>query len=352
MTHTGSAHRDILIVTQSFDPHADEVLVQLRYMGEEPLRVNTEAIPAEAWLSYSFARGKAAPASLSQERESRLAPYTLFIDGRAIEAQQIGAVLWRRPAPYQFVGTLSPDERTLALSETEQAVQAFWLALDAHHTYWMSAPTAITASRNLPEQLLRARRFGFATPRALLTTRANQVRSFYEETGGQVVYRMLSSLSLLAQSGRSTSLVPSALVGSQELASFESMVSVPCLFYERLPARRFCILVLMGEQVFAAHTSRPPSLEEVPHWWSPQVTRLSYEPVTLPSQLCQRSLAFVQSYGLEFAVLVLAEGEDDELYFASLDPVGSFLWLEQQCPDLRMLQALAQHLIKGAHAES
>jgi len=337
--------RQIVIVTQTFDPHTDELLVLLRYMGQEPIRINTESIPGDALLSYTFANCQDGlkPGAHSALASADLERYTLFIDGRLIEAEQVGAVWWRRPAPYQFVGSLQPEEMHLATAETEQAMQGFWLALSAQGCYWMSAPGAIALARNRLEQLRRAHRYGFATPRSLLTTRAGHLRTFYQETGGQVVYRTLS-----AQDGHQ-SLPPqgsSALIGQEMLEALEDMVSVPCLFHQSLEASRFLQIVVIGTQVFSAQTTGEPS--QVAHWWSPEVSELSYEAVALPDDLVERCRTFVHSYGLEFGVIQLAIGPDERLFFISLDPVGSFLWLEQQCPDLRMSEALAGRLIAGA----
>lgn len=121
MTVGKQTERHILIVSQAFDPHTDELLVLLRYLGQEPIRLNTEAIPANSLLSSHLSRGQARVGSAcSWEREpgdgSR---YTLLLDGRTFEAEHIGAVWWRRPAPYQFAGELSPEEQRLAEAETE-----------------------------------------------------------------------------------------------------------------------------------------------------------------------------------------------------------------------------------------
>ena len=345
----------ILIVTQAFDPHADELIVLLRYMGQEPIRLNTEAIPANSRLSYTIVRGQERSA-FDDTVGSRTAPqeagsYTLFIDGRQIEAERIRAVWWRRPAPYQFAGDLQPEEARLATIETELAMQGFWLALNSQDCYWISAPSALTIARNLPEQFRRARSFGFATPYTLVTTRAGQAHTFYEETEGQMVYRMLSSLVTSAQSGQQPPTANATRVHEEMLASLEGMVSVPCLFHEHLPARRFWVVVVIGNEIFAAQTTGTKLMDEVPHWWSPQVTKLSYEPLFLPDRLKERCRAFVRSYGLEFGVMQLALGPREEIFFASLDPVGSFLWLEMQCPDLNMSETLASRLIAGTQSE-
>lgn len=345
--------KSILIVTQAFDPHADELLLLLRYMGQEPIRVNTDALPGNALLSYACARG--AENLVYREVWSQPPVHaTLFLDGRLIEAQQVGAVWWRRPAPYQFIGTLQPEEVHLATVETEQAMQAFWLALLAQDCAWMSTPAALVLACNLPEQMRRAQCYGFATPRMLMTTRSGRMRTFYQETNGQMVYCTLSALSTPILDGcqQPATHATTALVNADLLETFEQMVSIPCLFYERLPAQQFVMVVIIADQVFAAQTTQAASLDQVAHWWSSQVCELPYEAVVLPPHVVDCCPAYVQSYGLSFGVVRLARGLEEQLFFISLDPVGSFLWLEQQCPELCMSETLARWLIDGKTAES
>lgn len=346
------AEKSILIVTQAFDPHADELITLLRYMGREPIRVNTDAIPGNSLLSYTFARGTNDLTRRGALAEN-LAHYTLFIDGRLIEAQKVQSVWWRRPAPYQFAGTLQPEELRLATTETQQAMQSFWLALIAQNCAWMSTPLALTLASNLPEQMRRAHCYGFAIPRALVTTRAAQMRAFYQETAGQMVYCLLSCLSTPILDGcqSSAAQASAALLSPDLLETFEQMVSVPCLFYERLPAQRFLVVIVIADQIFAAQTTQTAPLDQVAHWWSSSVYELPYEPVVLPEVFADHCRAYVHSYGLSFGVLRFAYGPREQLFFVSLDPVGAFLWLEQQCPDLHMSEALAQWLIDGGQAE-
>ncbi|HLZ64547.1 MAG TPA: hypothetical protein VKR06_47060 [Ktedonosporobacter sp.] len=341
----------ILLVTQSFDPHADELLVLLRYMGEEPLRLNTEALPADSLLSYRFAAGSEAAVfwAPNQADPAVIGRCSLLLDGRVIDAAQIGSLWWRRPGGYQFGAALSPEEEILAVGETAQALQGFCLALTASGCYWMSEPEALVRASNLPEQLRRAHHFGFALPRSLLSTHPGEVRTFAQATGGRLVYRLLSANAPLPEQRRGIPTLTSAPLLEEHLATIEEFLSVPALFQERLQAQQFYQVVVIGEQVFAAASLG--SLESLPHWWSPQVCELPYEPVTLSAELARRCLGFVRSYGLEFGVLTLALGEPERCYFVGLDPLGSFLWLEQQCPQMYMAEALARRLIAGKRSQ-
>src|SRR5579859_4312055 len=274
--HTG---KQILIVTQAFDPHADELLLLLRYMGQEPIRLNIEAVPADSLLSYRLARLPGCspshdPVNVDAVPQD-LAHYTLFIDGRLIEAEQVGAVWWRRPGPYQFAGSLAPEEEALAVAETAAAMHSFWLALQAAGCFWISEPASLVQASNLPEQLRRAASLGFALPRSLVNTRPGEVQSFYRKCGGRLVYRMLSGGGVLPEEQRKRAGATAALIRQDHLASLESLVSVPAFFAECLPASRFYQIVVIGSQVYAAQSTG--SLEAVPHWWSAQIAELSYE---------------------------------------------------------------------------
>lgn len=333
----------ILLVTRAFDPHADELLTLLRYLGEEPVRLNTEAIPGEALLSFRFTTSSDAMRMSEEEERCRA---TLFVDGRFIDSVRVAAVWWRRPGRYQFGGMLEPSQETLALQETAQAMMGFWLALSASGCYWMSEPGALARAGNLLEQVRRAASLGFRIPRSLLSTRPAEVRVFCQATAGRVVYRLLSAQLPLPEDQRARPGPAAMLLTEEHLASLDDLLLVPALFQERLPALRFVQVVVIGTRLFAAQSHG--DLEAVSHWWDPQVSACSYTPVELPVGLRDRCLRLVQSFGLEFAVVVLAQGALDAWYFVSLDALGSFLWLEQQCPDLPLAETLARQLITGA----
>ncbi|MBP6750029.1 MAG: hypothetical protein KA144_10355 [Xanthomonadaceae bacterium] len=76
---------------------------------------------------------------------------------------------------------------------------------------------------------------------------------------------------------------------------------------------------------------------------------IDYIAETLPQEIERRCREFVHSYGLTFGALDLIFTPEGEYVFLENNPAGQFLFVEQLVPELRMLDAVTDCLIDGAH---
>jgi hypothetical protein len=168
----------IVIVTEEFDPHVDQVLVLLREMGHEPARVHTADIPQHTSLSLSYdgANWK----NILQTRT------------RTIPLEEVRSIWWRRPARAQLPETLTPDEEAFARAEVTHALTGMWEMLE-HSCYWVSFPANIRKAGHKISQLELASRLGLQVPRTVVSTEPDCVRHFYEACHGQMIYKTLST---------------------------------------------------------------------------------------------------------------------------------------------------------------
>ena len=118
----------IVLVTEEYDPHVDDVLLLLREMGHEPARVHTADFPQHTSLSLSY-NG----ASWKNILQTRI---------RTIPLEEVRSIWWRRPAPVQLPNGLAPDEEAFARSEATQALTGMWEMLE-HSCYWISFPRPV-----------------------------------------------------------------------------------------------------------------------------------------------------------------------------------------------------------------
>ncbi len=166
----------IVIVTDKFDPHADMVIVELRQMGYQPVRLHPADFPVSASATLEFDQHH-----WSGELSHSKGP---------IDLDAIKSIWWRRPEPHVIAADLPQKERDFALRETGHAFAGLWSILDC---YWMSVPFLIRLASNKIEQLQRAAQLGFRVPHTLVTNDPSQVQTFYERCGGNMVYKALAS---------------------------------------------------------------------------------------------------------------------------------------------------------------
>ncbi|MFB9622714.1 MvdC/MvdD family ATP grasp protein [Nonomuraea helvata] len=327
----------ILIFTNTMDPHADVVIKKLVGWGHEPVRLNSDHLPDTAVISTALrCRNWTGGFRLST--------------GRIADLERVRSVWLRRPHPYGVSAELSPLERAFANAELEQTMGGLLASLDC---YWMSRPGDVRAASWKPEQLRRAAGMGFEVPRTLITTDPEAVRAFHAECGGRSIFKSmagpaaLASVELAAEAATGPPLsleMPTTLLGEAELAALEAVRLTPCLFQEYVDKDRELRVTVIGDEVFAAEIlsqERPETAVDLRHY----EVDVPYRLHRLPDEVAARCLEFVHSYGLAFGALDLILTPDGRHVFLENNPVGQFMYVEERVPELRMTDALASCLI-------
>lgn len=329
--------RRIVIVTEEMDPHADALILLLREMGHDPLRMHTADYPQQANISML----------LKQDRWDG----TIGTPGGVVAMNDIHSIWWRRPARYQLPQELSAEERDFAYKEWDQMLKGLWDSLDC---YWMSYPPNIQLASRKPEQLIRAAQLGFEVPRTLITNDPTQVQAFYEAANGRVAYKTLSSPVFREPKGTPDGadrvfMVYTTPLDENLLSRIDTVRFAPCLFQEYIPKRLELRVTVIGDEIFAAEIDSQAQERTTYDWRHYDVPMLMRKSV-LPDQITERCRALVSSYGLNFGAIDLILTPDDRYVFLEINPNGQWLFVQEQVPDLKMKEALASCLIRGKSA--
>ncbi len=73
--------------------------------------------------------------------------------------------------------------------------------------------------------------------------------------------------------------------------------------------------------------------------------RLPLAPIELPPELERRCFALLERLGIVFACFDFAVTPAGEHVFFEVNPAGQFLWIEEVCPDVRLLTPCVDFLI-------
>jgi hypothetical protein len=343
--------QDILIVTSINDPHTDDMVLQLQEMGHEPIRLNTEDIPLNTTISFKL------PEEGLRWKSSIILP----IDERMIEVdlESIRSIWWRRPGEYfGLPPELSDQEREFARGEIDHVLRGLWSLLDC---YWVSYPEHIRQANWKVEQLRRAMQYGFEVPRTLVTTNPDEVRAFYDMCKGQMIFKVLTDPFLGApkvvekypnQPPPELRETKTTMITETELEMLDSVRLVPCLFQEYIPKHTELRVTVIGNDLFAAEIDSQASESTSVDWrnWNEDGFAIPYRKIMLPTDIAERCLAFVRSYHLNFSAMDFILTPDGRYVFVENNPNGQFMWVEKLVPELRMTEALASCLIRGANS--
>lgn len=329
--------KKVLIVTNSFDLHADLFLPIAIGKGHQPFRLDLDAFPRDYQMSQSLADGHVS------NRIRRLP------DGQWLDLSEVGAIWIRKPGEYAYLSDdLSLQERTYAKMETEQALFSLLYTLDC---YWMSHPLALRGAQWKGEQLMRAMRMGFRVPASIVTNCPEQVRAFRKSIGGAMIFKAMSTPTLAAdelkQEERMCRGLTTTLVDQDMMENLDAVGELSCHFQEYIPKQYELRVTIIGERVFAAKIDSQADARTTVDSRD-MSAEISYQACTLPADVEQRCLEFVRSYKLTYGAVDLIVTPDGQYVFLENNPAGQFLYIEQLIPEYKLLEAVADKLIAEA----
>lgn len=335
----------IVIVSQMDDLHVDEVILCLNEMGYEPIRLNTDDIPG-ALMASLF---------LEKQHKSWSGALTILTNGRRIDVEEVRSIWWWRPGSFCLPAQLSAQEREFAQDEIEHMLQGLWASLPC---YWMSFPAHMRRASWKANQLLQAARLGFDVPRTLITMNPEDARAFCESCEGeQALYKVMSDPFLAAtkvaerypEHQPEFAVTPTTLITREAFSTLDAVRTAPCLFQEDLPRVLDFRVTVIGDEIFAAEIHSQEH-EDTKVDWRYSETDIEYRKTNLPDDVADRCMALVKSYDLQYCALDLFLTPDGRYVFSECSPSGQFLFVEERVPELRMTEALASCLVRGAQS--
>lgn len=341
--------KDIVIVSRRADPHTNDMVLKLQEMGHEPIRLNTDTIPLDTTISLRFPQGASTwKGSIAIQTNKSI-----------IDIENIRSIWWRRPNEYfNLPPELSEQEHEFAIGEIGHVWRSLWSLPDC---YWISYPEHIRQANWKLGQLQRAVHYGFDVPRTLLTSDPDEARAFYDTCQRQMIFKVLTDTFLGApkmidkhpdQPLPEPRETKTTFITEAELEQLESVRLIPCLFQEYIPKRVELRVTVIGDELFTAEIDSQARESTSIDWrsWGDGGHEIPYRKTTLPDDIAERCMALVRSYQLNFSAIDLILTPDGRYVFLENNPNGQFMWVEQRVPELKMTEALAACLIRGANS--
>ena len=327
----------ILIITNSYDLHADLMQEILTEWQQSCFRLNLNEFPKHFHINYQI---------IDNQPCTTL---THLPSGEILELDKVGAVWARKSADFCFESDdLSPQELAFAQQETKHVLNSLVYGLDC---YWMSHPSAVRYAAFKGEQAIRAAKMGFDVPDALVTNCGETVKAFKQKLTGQMITKAMSDASLsvsdVALEDQQVGGMPTTLVSEAHMENIDAVREIPT-YFQAYNEKQFELRVtVIGEQAFAAKIDSQ-SCDSTRVDYRDFSAEIAYEAYTLPTEVEKRCLDFVHSYQLEYGAIDLIVTPDNKYVFLENNPVGQFWFVQQLVPELQMLEAVADKLVTEA----
>jgi MvdC family ATP-grasp ribosomal peptide maturase len=302
----------ILLLTHSEDYFTiDRVFAALLKQGVQPIRIDTDLFPLEIQLAAEFS-----------DREPR-STYQLHCGEHTIDSQQVAAVWVRRLWTPKLSPELSPEFYAACARESSTALNNFWDGL--RHARWYDRVEAIVAAENKLRQLRIAGEIGLPIPRTLVTNQPDRLREFYTSVGGEMVAKLLTTLSTGMQG--SNFFLYTSRVNPEDLFAADALRHSPMVFQELIPKQREFRVICVGDRVFVGALDATKYADRTLDWRTS--TEATWEVGTLPDRVVTGLQTMLARLGLTFGAFDLIQTPDDEYVFLEINPVGEWGMLER-----------------------
>ncbi len=306
------ADRVILLLTYSEDFFTiDRVFDAVSARGVQPVRIDTDLFPVEIELAAEFRN--------VPDRSS----YRLNYGNHSINAELVRAVWLRRLWQPRLSPQLSPQFQAACARESSTMLDNFWDAL--RHARWVDPIDLIRAAENKLRQLRIATEIGLQIPRTIVTNSPDRVREFYHSVGGEMVAKLLTTLS--TQMHGADFFLYTSRVNPEDLLALESLRHSPTIFQQLIPKRREFRVVCVGESVFSGALDAAKYADRTVDWRAS--SEAQWERGTLPDAVVKQLQTMLARLGLTCGAFDLIETPSGEYIFLEINPVGEWGMLER-----------------------
>jgi glutathione synthase/RimK-type ligase-like ATP-grasp enzyme len=256
-------------------------------------------------------------------------------------------VFWRRrySNPTIAAASLHPADIKVVKRETQAFVmaQVAMLAPGARH---INPDAAARRSDNKLLQLRLAREAGLRIPDTLISNDPARIRAFIaNRPAGTVIHKHLVGHDW--QEGAAAFGSYTARVALADLPEDASLQTIPGTFQTAVPKALEIRAVFFGDYCLSAAIDSNRFEAGRDDWRAIQDRSGAWQPHRLPQDIVDRIVRYMQCLGIVFGSADLILTPDGDYVFLEMNEQGQFLWLEQDCPELPILDSFCRLIVDG-----
>ena len=321
-----------LILTQIDDVHAAAVQLALERRGERASLVFCGDFPTQLRGSILIDRAGHAPrGAILRDRD------------QAICGDDVDVVWLRRPTRPRLPDDMHPGDREIATSECEAFERDFYRQL-APDAFWINPLEGARLANRKLTQLRCAAAAGLRVPETLASNDPQEIRSFLDRHRGSTIHKTF--LPAVWEDGDNVTLAFTSKVGSQDLPGDDVLGLAPGIFQEHIPKSYELRLTLFGATCIGAKLRSNEHADATTDWRAAGV-QVPVEPYEVGPELQQQCFAVLAQLGIVSGCVDLIVTPDGDAVFLEINQAGQWLWLEECCPELTLLDAFVDFLHDG-----
>lgn len=322
----------ILILTQINDVHTAAVQLALERMGERASLVFSGDFPTQ--LRGSVFIGQARHAQRGVVLRDR---------DQAICGSDVDVVWLRRPTRPRLPDDMHPGDRQIAIDECAAFERDFYRQL-APDAFWINPVNGARLANMKLAQLKCASAVGLRIPETLASNDPQEIRSFLGRHRGSAIHKTF--LPSVWEDGDNVTLAFTSKVSPQDLPGDDILGLVPGIFQEQIAKSYELRLTLFGGTCIGAKLRSNEHADAAVDWRAAGA-QVPVEPYETSARLQQQCFALMAQLGIVSGCVDLIVTPDGDIVFLEINQAGQWLWLEERCPELTLLDAFVDFLHDG-----
>jgi hypothetical protein len=303
----------ILLLTNSFDEHADSVEPILKSKGCQLHRLNVDH-----WRHCSLSFRPTAKSYLQ----------ILGRDNFKLLSNEVAAVWYRRPC--DLLPATEPESVSDKFAQGEWKHALEWLYVAFNDSVWVNDINKLRIASSKAYQLRIAKMHGLAIPKTIITNNPREVEEFAATFDGPLAYKPLHSFSKPSDDHAGLLTIFTNIVPRKMIKSCAAQIErAPCIFQEYVKKKYELRLTVIGQDIYCAAIPSQDSERSSIDWRRYDLANTPYEPYILPTFFKKKIHQFMAELGLVFGCLDFIVTPDDKFVFLEINPNGQWLWVEK-----------------------
>jgi hypothetical protein len=209
---------------------------------------------------------------------------------------------------------------------------------------WVNSLASMRHAASKIVQLRDAVGCGLAIPDTLVSNDPKRIRSFLRGHGGEIIYKPLRPALWNGPTGLSS--VFTSAITEDVLPDDDVLRLTAGIFQPLVPKRHELRVTYIGDHVFVARVYSQHE-EALRVDWRATGGRPPLEVDTLPASVDRACRALMRRLGLVFGCIDLIVTPDGDHVFLEVNEMGQWLWVEEQLPELYLLDAFTELLAQA-----
>lgn len=259
-----------------------------------------------------------------------------FAEGEEYDFSDVKSVVFKR-IPTKYNNPIGDENSAYLNNERKHFFEGIYLTLD--HAKWVNPMFSTHIAERKIYQLKVASNLGLQIPKSIITNKLHTALSFLDLQSKAIIKPISNGLQVLKDKVYS---IYTTEVTAREFRKLDlaDTFSTPVFLQECIPNKYDIRVTIVGRSVFAVRISKDS--KEV-DWRKPDIVK-SYQSMVLPKFIIDKLLDLTSKFRMVYSAIDLIEMPNGEFIFLEINPVGEWVWLEQEL-GLNISEKIIQELL-------